>query len=468
VADPWRRTDAKGTHVSDFFESEDQQHSDDTSPDPSGFWPAPRFARAEGPDDPTGETPATPPDPMVSSGGPTPTSVATRPSSGVRLAVSTAMLAAAVLVGVGLGHLVWTSTITHDIQRFSFPGISLPGGPNGITFPNFPSGSGSGAQGSGGPSNAAAIEKKVNPALVDINATFNYQQASGEGTGIVLTANGEVLTNNHVIEGATSISVVDVGNGRTYAATVVGYDATHDVAVLQLTGATGLTTAAIGDSSSATVGESVLAIGNAGGVGGTPTSAGGAISMLNQSVQASDSLNGTNENLTGMIAVTASVQPGDSGGPLVDGSGKVLGIDTAGPAGSSFDFSTQTSGAAGYAIPVNEAVSIATTIESGTQTSSIHIGRTAFLGVLITTAGSGTSASGARVANVVGGGAAAQAGIVAGDVINSINGTTIGSTSSVAQALVPLHPGDSVTITWTTTSGHHVSASAVLQPGPSA
>ncbi|HUD69456.1 MAG TPA: trypsin-like peptidase domain-containing protein, partial [Acidimicrobiales bacterium] len=385
---------------------------------------------------------------------------------GLRIAVSTAVVAAAVLLGVGLGHTVWTTTTT--VSR-GFPRFGFPGGSNGFTIPSVPNGfgDGSGVQGSGGPSNAAAIEKMVDPALVDINATFNYQQASGEGTGIVLTSTGEVLTNNHVIEGATSISVTDVGNGRTYGATVVGYDAAHDVAVLQLAGAADLAAATIGDSSRATVGEEVLAIGNAGGGGGTPTSAGGSIAELDQSVTASDSLDGTSENLAGMIAVTADVQPGDSGGPLVNGSGKVLGIDTAGPSGFAFDFSTQTSGAAGYAIPIDEATTIATAIESGTPTSSIHVGPTAFLGVLIT-AGSGASTSGAKIASVVSGGAASKAGVVTGDVITSINGMTIGSASSVSQALIPLHPGDTASISWTTSSGHQVTASATLQSGPAA
>jgi S1-C subfamily serine protease len=394
---------------------------------------------------------------------PAPTVAAPATSRGLRVAASMAVLAAAVLLGVGLGHLVWSSTTaSHGFQGFSFPGFSFPGGTD------VPSGLGGGSEpSSGGPSNAAAIEKRVDPALVDINSTFNYQQEAGEGTGMVLTSDGEVLTNNHVIEGATSLSVTDVGNGRTYGATVVGYDAVHDVALLQLTDASGLATVTLGDSSTATVGEAVLAIGNAGGVGGTPTSAGGSISKLNQSVTASDSLDGTSEDLAGMIAVSADVQPGDSGGPLVDGAGKVLGMDTAGPSGFAFDFSTQTSGSAGYAIPIDTAMGIVSEIKDGTETGSVHVGATAFLGVLIST-GSNASATGAKISSVVPGGAAAAAGLASGDVITSINGVTINSTSSVSQALVPLHPGDTVAISWTTPSGKQVTASATLQSGPSA
>lgn len=445
--------------MSDVFGDDDQSISSESHTDPMATWPAPpppASVRAN----PTAATPSVPAPGVI---GPLTTSGARVPV-GIRVAVSLVVLSAAILLGAGLGHLVWTSTSSRGFQGFSFPGVSFPGGSNGFTLPN-PSG---GTTTPAGLANAAAIEKRVDPALVDINSTFNYQQASGEGTGIVLTSNGEVLTNNHVIEGATSLSVTDVGNGQTYSATVVGYDAAHDIAVLQLQDASGLTTATVGDSSTAAVGEAVLAIGNAGGIGGTPTSAGGSISQLGQSVRASDSLDGTNENLTGMIEVTADVQPGDSGGPLVDGAGTVLGVDTAGPAGFSFDFSTPNSGSAGYAIPIDQAVSVAADIEAGTPTSTLHVGPTAFLGVLITASTSGASSTGAQIAHVVSGGTAAKAGIVKGDVITSINGATIDSPSSVSAALIPLHPGDSVALSWTTANGQHMSDSAVLQSGPSA
>ena len=119
------------------------------------------------------------------------------------------------------------------------------------------------------------IASRVDPALVDVVSTDSYQGATSAGTGIVLSSTGEVLTNNHVIEGATSIKVTDIGNGKTYTATVVGYDASHDVAVLQLQGASGLTTASLGNSSSVQTGDSVTALGNAEGKGGTPSVATG-------------------------------------------------------------------------------------------------------------------------------------------------------------------------------------------------
>src|SRR6202007_2668021 len=216
------------------------------------------------------------------------------------------------------------------------------------------------------------------PALVDVVTTLGNQGGSAAGTGIVLTSDGEVLTNNHVIEGATSIKVTDVGNGRTYTATVVGYDASHDVAVLQLQNASGLTVASLGDSSSVRAGDNVVALGNAGGQGGTPSVAAGTVTALGQSITASDELSNVSEQLTGLIETNAPIQPGDSGGPLVNAYGQVIGMDTA--AGNNYQFQGQSSTATqAYAIPIGEALSIAKQIESGTGSADVHIGATAFL-----------------------------------------------------------------------------------------
>ena len=162
------------------------------------------------------------------------------------------------------------------------------------------------------------IANKVDPGLVDIVSTLGDQNAEAAGTGMVVTSSGEVLTNNHVIDGATSIKATDIGNGRTYTAKVVGYDKSDDVAVIQLQGASGLTTVSFGDSSQVAVGQSVVALGNAGGTGGTPSVATGTVTALNQSITASDEGSGSSENLTGMIETNANIQPGDSGGSLVN------------------------------------------------------------------------------------------------------------------------------------------------------
>jgi S1-C subfamily serine protease len=176
---------------------------------------------------------------------------------------------------------------------------------------------------------ASKIAAKVDPGLVDVISTLGFQNAEAEGTGIVLTSNGEILTNNHVINGATSIKVTDIGNGQSYKATVVGYDDSQDVAVIQLTGASGLKTATIGNSSTVSVGNSVVGLGNAGGVGGTPSVAPGQVTALNQSISPLDESTGVAEHLSGMIESNADIQPGDSGGALVNQFGAVVGMDTA-------------------------------------------------------------------------------------------------------------------------------------------
>jgi len=331
---------------------------------------------------------------------------------------------------------------------------------------------GSGTQGSSGPSDTAAIAAKVDPALVDINSTFTYQSAQGAGTGIVLTSTGEILTNNHVIEGATKISVTDVGNGQTYSATVVGYDASQDVAVLQLKDASGLQTARLGNSSAAAVGESVVAIGNAGGTGGSPTSAGGSITALDQSITASDDLDGANEQLSGLIQINADVQPGDSGGSLVNTAGQVIGMDTA----ASEEFSFQSSGSEGFAIPIDQALAIAQEITSGQGSTTVHVGATAFLGVLISGSGDqgspsgfgGSSTSGVVIGSVVSGAAAQQAGLTEGDVITSLGGQSVDSASALSALLVSHHPGDRVQLGWVDSSGQSHTATVALSSGPPA
>jgi S1-C subfamily serine protease len=345
---------------------------------------------------------------------------------------------------------------------------------------------------------SSQIAARVDPALVDVVSTDGYQQATSEGTGIVLTSTGEILTNNHVIEGATSIKVTDVGNGKTYTATVVGYDATQDVAVIQLQNASGLTTASLGNSSTVQVGDSVTALGNAEGKGGTPSVATGTVTALNQSITASDELSGVNEQLTGLIETNAPIQPGDSGGSLVNSYGQVIGMDTA--ASSSYQLQGQSSTATqAYSIPINEAVSIAQQIESGTTTSDVHIGATAFLGIEIGTSsssnngsngsngfggfggfggyggyggengqGNSTTTSGVSVAGTVSGSPAANAGITEGDTITAVGGQSVSSAEDVAQALVSYHPGNSISITWVDQNGQSHTTNLTLATGPAA
>ena len=313
------------------------------------------------------------------------------------------------------------------------------------------------------------IATQTDPGLVDINTTLGYQQARAAGTGMVLTSSGEVLTNNHVINGATSITARDIGNGRTYQAKVVGYDHGHDVAVLQLQGASGLQTVTLGDSGSASSGQKVVALGNALGKGGTPAVATGHIASLGASITASDEGAGTSEQLTGLIHHNAGIQPGDSGGPLVNTAGQVIGINTAASQGTQFQ-GQQTQA---FAIPINQAKSIAGQIETGTSSTTVHIGPTGLLGVQIMSAGSAAAngiqtGAGATVAGVVAGTPAAGAGLTQGDVIVSVDGQSVSSPEQLQSALGQHHPGDSVTIGWQDQTGQTQSASVVLANGPAA
>jgi S1-C subfamily serine protease len=351
-------------------------------------------------------------------------------------------------------------------------GSGLPS--SGSSGSTAPSGSGS------GPSDAAAIASRVDPGLVDINTIVDYGEAQAAGTGMVLTADGEVLTNNHVIEGATSISVTDVGNGRTYSATVVGYSVSSDVAVIQLTGASGLQTVTT-TSGAASVGEQVVGIGNAGGTGGTPSYAGGTITATDQSITASDDLTGTNEQLTGMIETNADIQAGDSGGSLVNDSGQVIGMDTAGSSSGSFQFAGQAQGT-GFAIPITTAASIASQIEAGRASSAVHVGPTAFLGVETGGGSAGgqggyggyggggfNSVGGVRISGVVANSAAADAGLAEGDVITSVGGYSVTSQSGLQEVMVDdMSPGQAVTVGYTDTAGQQQSVTLTLGSGPAA
>ncbi|HEX9543520.1 MAG TPA: trypsin-like peptidase domain-containing protein [Streptosporangiaceae bacterium] len=323
------------------------------------------------------------------------------------------------------------------------------------------------------------IAAKVDPGLVDVVTTLGYQNGTAAGTGMVLTSSGEVLTNNHVIDGATSIKVTDVGNGRTYTAKVVGYDKTHDIAVLQLQGASGLQTVTLSSSSPQT-GQKVVALGNAGGKGGTPSVATGTVNSLGQTITASDQSSGNAEQLTGLIGTNAAIQPGDSGGPLVNTYGEVIGMDTAAstsPTTTGFQPQSGQTQTQAFAIPISEASSIASQIEAGTPSSTVHLGATAFLGVQTSSAGIGSdgsgfggssTSSGAIIAGVVSGSAAAQAGLVAGDQITSVAGQTVTSSSDIQSVLGSHHPGDKISISWTDQSGQSQTATVVLGAGPAA
>lgn len=292
---------------------------------------------------------------------------------------------------------------------------------------------------------AGAELARISPALVNINTTVLSGQ--GAGTGIVLTPTGQILTNNHVIEGATSIDAVDIGNGHRYVADVVGYDRTHDVAVLQLRGASGLTTATLGSSAALRIGDMVTAVGNAGGQGGPPATAPGMVTALDQPITAADESGGA-EQLAGLFELRANIQPGDSGGAVVDRRGAVVGMTTAAARGRG----VQQAGGDGFAIPIDQARTIATQITGTGGGPTIHRGPTAALGIEVSQASADDAISGTTrgvpVNSVDPGSSPAVAGLQAGDIITSLDGRPVASHTALTDRLAPHRPGDRVQLGW--------------------
>jgi len=298
-----------------------------------------------------------------------------------------------------------------------------------------------------------ATKPSPNVGIVDIYTTLGYQNGVAAGTGMILSRTGEVLTNNHVISGATSFKVVDVITRKKYAASVVGYSVSHDVAVLQLTHASRLQTIKLGRTAKVHVGQAVVARGNALGRGGPPHAAQGRVIALHRQIVAKDD-SGNAETLTNVIATNAPVQPGDSGGPLQDALGRAIGMVTAG----------STSGPhRGFAITIRHALLYASAIHKHKSSATIHIGPTAFLGVVLQDTSTNT---GAEITQTVSGGAADTAGLVSGDVITSLNGITISSSADIRKEVLALVPGQSVAIGWTDSSGTPQTGTITPASGP--
>jgi S1-C subfamily serine protease len=286
---------------------------------------------------------------------------------------------------------------------------------------------------------------------------------------MILTPSGEVLTNNHVVEGSTSIKVTIPGRSSSYTATVVGVSPTADVALIQIQGVSGLPTVKLADSSTLSVGQPVVAIGNALGQGGAPSVTQGTITALNQTITASSD-NGTSEQLSGLIQSDAPISPGDSGGPLANASAQVVGMITAGEA-QGFRRTTST---VGYAIPASTAVSVVNEIRAGHASSTILIGPTGYLGVSVQDLDANTAArlgldvsGGVLVRGAAQGSPAAQIGSGANSVITAIDGKSIDSANDLGPAIQSHKPGQKIQVSWVDASGKHT-ASATLIAGPAA
>lgn len=297
----------------------------------------------------------------------------------------------------------------------------------------------------------SAVASKISPGVVDINTVLGTTGAvygQGAGTGMIISSSGEILTNNHVVEGASTIRVTVPVQGRTYNASVLGVDPAADVALLKIS-ASGLRPVSIGNSTTAAVGQPVVAVGNALGLGGSPTVTSGIVSALGRSITAANPT-GTSEHLSGLIQTDAPISPGNSGGPLANASGQVIGMNTAAAAGGGGQGGTNI----GFAIPINTAMSVVHQILAGNTSGGVMLGRPGFLGVMTVPANSFLGGpAGAVVQGVVPGSPAASAGITPGDAIVGIDGKPVSSPSALRQAIDSFHPGATVQVSWVGPSG---------------
>lgn len=304
------------------------------------------------------------------------------------------------------------------------------------------------------PGDPIAAATQVEPTVVRIDTEIDYQRAFGNGAGIVLDTNGQVLTNFHVVSGADRITA-GVG-GRSYPAELVGYNRRRDIAVLQLIGAAGLPVAPIGDSGQLAEGEPVVALGNANGSNGPLTREVGTVTGFGRAVSAEDALTGSKDELTGLIEFAAPVVAGDSGGPVVNSAGQVVGVTTA----ASVNYRLGPGGE-GYAIPINDAMAIANQIRSRAPSAEVHIGPPVLLGVGVRTAQRGP---GVQIADVLRGGPAERAGLLPGDRLLVLDGTSLDSATTLTYVLDRHYPGDVIDLIWVDGSGQERTGKATLTP----
>jgi len=376
------------------------------------------------------------------------------------LAVGTAfaVVAAAGGAGFALGHLDHHDQATAGGSPSGFAGRAPNGeSQNGQQFGEGSPFGGTPFSGSGGQGATPFDSADDTPAtdtqltgLVRVASTLKYEGGRAAGTGMILTSTGEVVTNHHVVQGSTKLTVTVMSTGRTYQATVVGTDARDDVAVLQLADASGLQTVTP-DSEAAAVGDSVTAVGDADGDTSSFSAAAGKILASGQNIktQAEDGRPG--EKLRGLLKISSDVISGDSGGATYDDQGEVVGMTTAA--------STGNSDIIGYAIPIAKVIRIAGDLENGTQNARYEYGSPAFLGL-------GLSGASTRVGAVYAGTPAARAGVTAGDTVTRVGATRVTTATQLRQAVTTYSPGDQVRLAWTDPTGTSHIASVTLMAGP--
>jgi S1-C subfamily serine protease len=381
------------------------------------------------------------------------------------LAAGTAMTVVAAAGGAGfvLGHLDHGSRVTAG-GAAGYSGQAGSGhAPNGQGLGGgspFGEGSpfgGTPFNGSGGQGGTPFDSAQDTPAtdtqltgLVRVASTLKYEGGRAAGTGMILTSTGEVVTNHHVVQGSTKLSVTVMSTGKTYQATVVGTDATDDVAVLQLQNASGLQTVTT-DADGISVGDAVTAVGDADGNTSTFSAAVGKILATAQNITTQSEDGRPGEKLSGLFKLSSDVISGDSGGATYDEQGEVVGMTTAASTGGS--------DIVGYAIPIAKVIRIAGALEDGTQNARYEYGSPAFLGI-------GLAGTSSRVGEVYAATPAAQAGISAGDTITRVGTTRVSTATQLRAAVTTYSPGDTVRLTWTDASGTPHIATVTLMAGP--
>jgi len=404
----------------------------------------------------------------------TPAPVATSPRQRRRLALP-AVVAALALggVGIGIGHATVNSrqsaarsgqgtTSTQAMQpAFNGPYRQSYGGGGHFTDPNgdsttspdegYSPDNGTQSQDSNSSDSTAQASGSQLTGLVRIVSTNSYTGSEGVGTGLVLTSDGEVVTNHHVVEGATSVKVTVMSTGNSYTSHVAGTDATDDVAVIELDNASGLDTVTT-DTSAVSVGDAVTAVGDGNGTENYLSAATGSVMATDQPVTTQDEGTASSESLTGLIEISSDVVPGYSGGATYDADGAVIGMTTAA--------TSNTQDPDGYAIPIATVLEVAQGLTNGVANADYDYAQPAFLGIGL---GSGT---GTTVQGAYDGTPAALAGVGAGDRITSVGGTDVQTATRLRNAIAAHSPGDKVNVSWADTSGSSHSATVTLVEGP--
>jgi putative serine protease PepD len=301
----------------------------------------------------------------------------------------------------------------------------------------------------GGTETVQQVSAALLPSVVSIVSTA--PAGVDEGSGVILSADGLILTNNHVISGASSLQV-QFNDNSTITATVVGADATDDLAVIRATGVSGLTPAILGASAGLQVGQGVVAIGSPLGLSATVTS--GIISALDRPVATTpdqpptpgQTLGSSQGTVIDAIQTDAPINPGNSGGPLVDMTGKIIGINSAIASLSTNTTSQAGSIGVGFAIPIDQASRIAQDIVSTGRATYAVLGATA----TDATAGANSPLTiGATLGQITPGSAAATAGLQAGDVVTQLGDQPINSADALVAAVRSAAPNSTVQLTYT-------------------